>query len=162
MLHYLHKKVAHFVHLFFGTGQVVCIFNPLLIKEVLIKAARSGKLGWNKSTMVRNKKRGLPHVHVQFVPSLSKRVCIAVRTLFFLLFRSHFAFHTTSASSFTSLLYLSNLVIPPSSFYLFSIPPSLGLTSGLRLLCECYYSIALHLDNHRLATPNWSRAEGGV
>lgn len=35
-------------------------------------------------------------------------------------------------------------------------PPSPGLPGRLCLLGECYYSIALHLDNHRLATPNWS------
>ena len=57
-------------------------------------------------------------------------------------------------------LYVS-LSPAPSFFYLSLrplLPPSPGLTSRLRLLGECYYSITLHLDNHRLATPNWSRA----
>lgn len=46
--------------------------------------------------------------------------------------------------------------------HLLPIPLSPGLTRRLCLLGECYYSITLHLDNHRLATPNWSGArEGG-
>lgn len=36
---------------------------------------------------------------------------------------------------------------PPTT----SIPPSVGLSSRLRLLGECYYSITLHLDN--IASP---------
>lgn len=62
------------------------------------------------------------------------------------------------------LLYVSLSPAPPSFFYLslrLLLPPSPGLSSRLRLLGECYYSITLHLDNHRLATPNWSGAGGG-
>ncbi len=49
----------------------------------------------------------------------------------------------------------------PSSFYLSPLLQSPSLTRHLRLLGGCYYSITLHLDNHRLATPNWSAITAG-